>query len=65
MLPIPVVVELALVLVVVVARLATVGELVPWLADGEPAPFGGPEALHAASPIAAAARRAAGLPDRR
>ncbi len=41
------------------ARLATVGELVPWPAGGELEP------LHAASPMAAAARRAASPPDRR
>jgi hypothetical protein len=43
---------------VLVGRLATVGELVPWLA-------GELEALHAASPRAAAARRAASPLDRR
>jgi hypothetical protein len=43
---------------VLVGRLATVGELVPWLS-------GELEALHAASPRAAAARRAASPLDRR
>ena len=49
-------------------KLATVGELVPWLPGGELVPWlpgGELEPLHAASPIAAPARRATSPTHRR